>query len=388
LGKSAPTPPPAPDPATIINAQTGASEQTAQFQSGLNNVNYQGPQGDVSYSMQSPGRWTENVQLNPTEQATYDTVDNANYRAAKVADNQILNVGKALENPAPAIPQLQTGVSAVSPFVTYGGAGATSPLPGDPSSAPAGMRYDQSSGWIPTTPYGVDATGAHPGQMYDPNQGWVAATGQAAYPSSGQPTSAASPQSGALALSGAAASNPVAATQLATYQNARQMLDPQWRQASEQQQARLVAQGLNPDSAAYQNAQTLFGDQENEAYDAALYNAITAGDAEQQALYGQNLSSAQLGNQAAQQTFQNQAYATQLPIDEFTALLGDSQVAMPPSSPAQNTPVQPANALGAYQLQQNALQSDYQAQLQNSQSGLTGLFNLGAAALKTFGVPL
>ncbi len=61
---------------------------------------------------------------------------------------------------------------------------------------------------------------------------------------------------------------------------------------------------------------------------------------------------------------------------------------MPPSAPAQNTPVQTPNALGAYALQQNALQSNYAQQMQNSQSGLTGLFNLGSAALKTFGLPL
>ena len=50
--------------------------------------------------------------------------------------------------------------------------------------------------------------------------------------------------------------------------------------------------------------------------------------------------------------------------------------------------MQTPNALGAYALQQNALQSDYAQQMQNSQSGLTGLFNLGSAALKTFGLPL
>ena len=474
MGKSAPTPPPAPDPATIINAQTSANDQAALLQSQLNNVNYQGPQGTVSYSMTSPDRWTENLQLNPTEQATYDTVANANYRAAKTADQQILNVSNALQNSNLQVPTLQTSAPtgslqtgydaggaiaygynpggpiqgqvapAYSPFV---GSGQT-PAPAQPAptsgAGPGGMKFDQSSGWIPTQAYGVDTTGAHPGMMYDPAAGWVGADSRAVGQAQAQQPASQSPASGPGGYgqanpTGSILSNPVATTQLATYAQARQLLDPQWGQAAEQQQAQLVAQGLNPNSAAYQNAMQIFGGQENQAYDQAMFNAINAGNAEQNTLYGQNLSSAQfansaqaqqygenqglaqfnntaegqanaqnaaaaalhnqtlgqnwqeqyqnaqLANQAAEQQFQNQSYATQLPINEFTALLGDSQVAMPSSAPAQNTPVQPANAENAYVLQQNALQNNYAAQLQNSQSGLTGLFNLGASALKTFG---
>ena len=484
MGKSAPTPPPAPDPATIINASANAADQSALFQSGLNNVNYQGPQGSVSYSMNSPDRWTENVQLNPTEQATYDMVDNANYRAAKTADQQILNVGGALQNSNLQAPTLQTGADigalqtgynpggqisygynpgggvqgqvapTYSPFASLGpaqGTGGTSQPQAtaqsySPSNPPPGMKYDQSSGLIPDQQYGVDTTGAHPGQMYAGNGQWVPATNQAIYP---QPSPGGAPQGLQGSSSTQQASplqsllaNPVLGTQAATYAQARQMLDPQWQQAGEQQQAQLAAQGLGPNSAAYQNAMQIFGNQQNQAYDQAIFNAINAGNSEQNTLYGQNLSSgqfanqaqaqqygenqgaaqfnnaaqaqanaqnagaaafqnqalgqtwqeqeqnAQLANQAAQQQFQDQAYATQLPINEFTALLGDSQVAMPPSAPAQNTPVQTPNALGAYALQQNALQSNYAQQMQNSQSGLTGLFNLGSAALKTFGLPL
>ena len=62
--------------------------------------------------------------------------------------------------------------------------------------------------------------------------------------------------------------------------------------------------------------------------------------------------------------------------------MGSTQVGMPQSAPAQNTQVQPVNTLGAYQLQQQALQDNYAEQLKNNQSGLTGLFNLGSAALK------
>ena len=458
MGKSRPTPPPAPDPTQIIDASAQAGQQAALFQSGLNNVNYSGPQGTVAYDMESPGRWTERVQLNPTEQATYDLADNAQYRAAKVADQQILNVGNALQNSDLQVPQLQTSapVGALqtsyasggpvrygfdpgggiqtqvaptySPFV---GAGAqAAPARQAPQSDPhAGMHYDQSSGWVPTQAFGVDTSGAHPGMMYDPSSGWTPADSRAAAPAQAASSARQSPYAAMLA-------NPVAATQLATYADARQMLDPQWSQAAEQQQAQLTAQGLNPNSAAYQNAMQIFGGQQNQAYDQAMFNAINAGNAEQNTLFGQNLAAgqfanqaqaqqygenqglaqfyntaqgqanaqnaasaafnnqslgqnwqeqyanAQLANQAAQQRFQDQAYATQLPINEFTALMGNTQVGMPPSAPAQNTQVQPPNALGSYELQQKAQQDAYDQQMQAYDTSLSGLYGLGNSVLK------
>jgi hypothetical protein len=520
LGKSAPTPPQAPDPNTIIDAETNASDQAAATQSSLNNVNYQGPQGSVTYSMNSPDRWTEDVQLNPTEQATYDTTQNADYRAAKVADNQILNVSNALQSSNLQAPTLQTGAPTgnlatgynsggaiqygfnpggpiqsqvaptYSPFGTSSlpvnpyGTGASMGVASQPSSSPPTLAQAQSA--LGSGGAGASNVGAYESwlgsgqsqlpaaqqaqlaqlQQQNPNdnqaqldylafganngakgQSYLQSLGaQGAQPSAPAPSSqTAQPaaQNGygqAPSSLASVASNPVLGTQLATYDQAAQLLNPQWQQTSEQQQAQLTAQGLNPNSAAYQNSMTLFGNQENEAYDQAAFNAVNAGDAEQNTLYGQNLSSAQfanqaqaqqygenqsaaqfnntaqaqansqnaaaaafqnqaagqnwqeqyqnaqLANQAAQQQFQDQAYATQLPINEFTALLGDSQVAMPPSSPAQNTTVQTPNVSNAYELQQAGQQFDYSANQQNEQSGLTGLFNLGNAVLSLPGL--
>ena len=462
MGKSAPTPPPAPDPATLIGAASQANQQAALQQSALNNVNYQGPQGQTTYSMESPGRWTESVALNPTAQATYDMAGLDQYHAAKLAGTQLGVVQDALQQglqpqtlqTSVQTPGLQTGYGSggavaygfnpggpiqgqvqptYSPFVGQGGSSA-------PAEPHAGMHYDQSSGWIPTSAYGTDTSGAHPGMMYDPSAGWVQADSRAVgvqpqgvRPGAGAPSGAPSSPYASIA------SNPVAATQLAEYGQARQLLDPQWRQAAEQQNAQLIAQGLNPNDAAWQNQQAIFGNQRAQAYNDALFGAIGAGNAEQNTLYGQNLQSGQFANsaqaqqygenqgqaafnntaqqqansqnaaaagfynaaagqgfgqnlqagqfanQAAQQQFQSQAYAQELPVNEFTALMGNTQVAPPPSAPAQNTTVAPANALAAYQMNQNALQNAYSAQLQNYHSGLDGLFGLGSAALKTLG---
>ena len=659
MGKSAPQPPPAPDPNAIIAAQTAANNSSALLQSTLNNVQYSGPQGQVNYSLSPNNQWTETVALNPTAEATYNQTAADQYSASELAGMQLQNVSSALQQPlytptlqtSAPIGQIQTGYATGGPIQTgvqgapvqtgianpgamvgsipgtpvqtglgytgailgqvgqtyspFGGmAGApqtyyqpslyqspaqsaqwpqgaggqqaqsadphagmkydqssgwipdswygadpsgahpgemyspdggwvpadsravdprqaqgqqqgqaSAPAIGAGGGAPAGMRYDQSSGLIPTVAYGVDTSGAHPGMMYDPSAGWVPADSRVVYPTSqgagsggpaqqpaAQSQQRAQPQAASQQSSQAAnpllslLSNPVLSTQAATYLQAKQLLDPQWWQAAEQQNAQLVAQGLNPNDAAWQNAATLFGDQQNQAYQQAMFNAINAGDAEQNTLYGQNLSSAQfanaaqaqnfqeqlaqaglynsaqgqafnqglaqgqfanatqlqnynelmgqaglynsaegqafgqnlaqgqfanaaqlqannenaaqaafnnaaygqdfqeqyanaqLANQAAQQQFQNQAYAQELPINEFNALMGSTQVAMPPVSPAQNTQVGVPNVTGAYQLQQDAQLAAYQAQLQNSQSALGGLFNLGSAVLGKLGI--
>jgi hypothetical protein len=202
----------------------------------------------------------------------------------------------------------------------------------------------------------------------------------------------------------------------AAYASETQYLNPQWAQNAEQEQSQLTAQGLNPNSAAYGNAMQIFGDQENQAYQGAMNAAVAAGDNEQNTLYGQQLASGQfanaaagqqfeqnqaaatfantaqqqafnqglsnagLYNAAAGQTFQNQAYAQELPINEFNSLMSSGQVQAPSSTPAQ-TAVAPTDVTGAYALQQQAEQADYNAQLQSYNSGLGGLFNLGSAAL-------
>ena len=189
------------------------------------------------------------------------------------------------------------------------------------------------------------------------------------------------------------------------------------QQAEEQQNAGLIAQGLNPNDAAYQNSQTLFNNGQAQQLAQAAVGAVNSGNAEQNTLFGQQyaqgqfanaaqqqattqnqaqasfantaagqaqqqaLAAAQFGNQAQQQNFQNTAYAQQQPIDEFSALMGQNQVASPAAAQLGQTSVAPTDVLGAYSLQQQALQSDYQAQMGQYQSGLGGLFSLGSAAL-------
>lgn len=421
LGKSAPTPPPAPDPTQVAQAQTTSNLQTAQAQSTLNNTNIQSPYGSVTYSQ--PGgpnsQWTQTTTLSPAEQAIFNGETSAAAGAVGTASQQIGRVDQALGQSLQA-PTLQTSANVGDLATGYspGGSIAYGFNPGGAIQPQVASTYSpfSSLGGL----YGLGGAGSAP---TSPTPGQPNAGGNASV----NPTMAA------------VASNPVLGTQLATYAQAAQMLNPQWQQAGEQEQAQLTAQGLNPNDAAYQNAMQIFGNQENNAYNQAMYGAINAGDTEQNTLFGQNLGAgqfanaaqqqgynenlgqaqfantaqaqansqnaqaaafqnaalgqnwqeqyqnAQLANQAAQQQFQDQAYAQELPINEFNSLMSSGQVSAPSSSPAQ-TAVAPTNVLGAYQMQQNTLQNDYNDEVQNNASGLGGLFNLGSAAMSTFGL--
>ena len=571
MGKSAPKPPPAPDPTTIINASANASDASALTQSKLNNVNYSGPQGTVTYNYDpGSGQYTQNVLLNPTNQATESAIQADQELGANIAGEGLDSVRTALQHPL-GTPGLQTGVNAgpiqtgydsggqiqksiqnepvqtgfgssgaiqsgfgssgpiqsgiknpgaiqgqvaptYSPFGMLGASGQTSPQPTHAVAPPPSVSGKASaSGSAPAAPAGGQQYNAaqqaflaqhpHPGAKGQAALAAMATPGGGGTPApQPQPQPPAQPRAQGQPPPGqsqydpftAIASNPVASTQLATYLQSKQMLDPQWQQATEQQQAQLVAQGLNPNSAAYQNAMHLFGQQQNEAYNSAMFGAINAGDQEQNTLYGQNLQSgefansaqnqnynqlmgeaglansaqsqnygqqmgraeltnssqlqnyneqmgraqlynsangqlfgqniaqgqfansaqaqqnsqnaaaagfyntaqnqgyaqqmgnAQLYNQAAQQQFQNQAYADQLPINDFSALMSSSQVGMPPSAPAQNTQVSAPNALGAYQLQSGAQQDDYDQQMKSYDTNLSGLYGLGSSALGIF----
>ena len=333
-----------------------------------------GPFGDVTYQ-QNPAtnQWTQTTSLSPAEQSIFNAGTTAQGTALGIANTQLGNVASALQTPVTPTTPLATGVN--SGQIQYG--------------------FQQGPG----LQYGFNTGGPIQGQIggQDINQSVANATN-------------------------------------AAYSQAVSQLNPQWSQNAEQQQAQLTAQGLNPNDAAYGNSMTLFNNAEANAYNQANYSAIAAGDAEQNTLFGQQasqgqfanaaqaqgygenqsaaqfantaagqqfsqnqaqagfgdtaqqqafnqgLSNAGLYNSAAAQNFQNQAYAQELPINEFNSLMASGQVQAPSSNPAQ-TAVAPTDVTGAYALQQQAEQADYAAQLQSYNSGLGGLFNLGTAAL-------
>lgn len=322
MGKpSAPTPV---DPTTVANAQTASNEQTAQFNSQLNNYNTSSPYGTVNWSQDPTShQWTQTTSLSPAEQAIFNQSTQAQSGALGIANQ--------------AIPQISQALSQGNPYAG---------LPG--------LNYGVQGGPIQTSVGSQDI-----------NQS-------------------------------------VRNAQDAAYKTETQYLDPQFAQAREAEESKLAAQGLNPNSTAYQNDMQLFNNQQNQAYQGAMNAAVTAGNAEQNTLYGQQLQSGEFANTAQGQAFaqglnnaqlnnatqqtagQENAYAQQLPINEFDALMSSGQVALPQAG--QYTPSQAGmtDVTGAYALNAQQQQQAYQDQMQNYGSSLGGLFNLGTAAITKY----
>lgn len=81
FGKSAPSPPPAPDPTVVSNAQSAANVNTAVAQAQLNDVNQVTPYGTSTFqqtgttytpSGDAIPQYTQTVKLNPTAQSAVD----------------------------------------------------------------------------------------------------------------------------------------------------------------------------------------------------------------------------------------------------------------------------------------------------------------------------
>lgn len=129
-------------------------------------------------------------------------------------------------------------------------------------------------------------------------------------------------------------------------------MDPQWSALSDQNDAKLYAQGLAPGSEGYANAQRQFNTNRTQAY---------------AQMYGQNA-------QEAQSALMNQYNE---PLNALSALKSGSQVSQPgvgQTAAAPTTQVAGTNIAGL-------IEQNYQNQLAQSNATMGGLFGLGGTAL-------
>jgi hypothetical protein len=167
----------------------------------------------------------------------------------------------------------------------------------------------------------------------------------------------------------------------ALYGRAKARLDEQFGTAERGMDARLAAQGLGINSTASRNLRGDFGNTRNEAYSAAIQDAIIGGGAEQSRLLADALRNSQFNNQARSQGMQERAYAQNLPLQQLQALLGTGQVSMPEGIGYTPSSVSPTDVLGANALNQQGQWNRYNANMSNYQNTVGGLFNLGQAAI-------
>ena len=143
----------------------------------------------------------------------------------------------------------------------------------------------------------------------------------------------------------------------AAYKQQTQYLDPQFQQGQQTLDAKLANMGLSQGDRAYNDAQTNFANQKQQAYESARGAAIGQGNQEQQVLFGQGL------------TQYNQ------PLNTYNALMTGAQVQNPTFG----------NVAGVNQANTDVAgitNSAYQNQLARynaSQAGINNLFSLGGS---------
>jgi len=172
------------------------------------------------------------------------------------------------------------------------------------------------------------------------------------------------------------------------YQGLTRRLDPQFQQMERGLDARLAAQGLGANSEATRNIRQDFARDRTDAYGQAGQQAIQMGGQEQSRAIQNFIAGGQFGNQARTQGLQERAYEQNVPLQQLQALLGTGQVQMPQGIGYTPTSVGATDVIGANSLAQQGQWNRYNAQMQNQQAGLGGLFSLGTAALGAFGGPL
>lgn len=147
----------------------------------------------------------------------------------------------------------------------------------------------------------------------------------------------------------------------AYYKQQTQYLDPQYNQLQEQTNSSLANQGITPGSEAYNNAQTNFNNQKQQAYSNAQENSILQGP------------------QNAQQLFSLSSAAQMQPLNEFNALRSQSQATLPTFGQANQVAAAPTNTAAiTQQAYQNSL-NPYNAQIAANNQTTGGLFGLGGS---------
>lgn len=130
----------------------------------------------------------------------------------------------------------------------------------------------------------------------------------------------------------------------AVYGQMASRLDPQFAQRESDLTSRLAAQGITQGSEAYNREFSNFGRDRNDAYQTAMNNAFTQGEAAIGNQFGRDMSTRQQGVGEAQTQFQSDLVGRGQVLNELQALRSNQQVAMPQFGSTQSgASVAPAN---------------------------------------------
>jgi hypothetical protein len=250
------------DPIALSNAQGQQNINTAETQAQLNAINTFSPYGSTVYQ---PG------QIDPS------TGKPSSYNATQSLSPEFQQLFGTQTGLAQAVAGAGAPFAAAAPGMATTGAGILN-------------RVGNLAGTLPTN---IDLSAVPNIGMLTPGSFRTDVTGGAG----GQPLPSA--------VTGVNSNFPqlVKQAQDAAYQSQTQYLDPQFKQQEESLRQSLGDQGVEEGSPAFSRAMGDFDRQKQMAYQSAQSQAVSAGNEQQRALFGQAIAGGQFANQAQQQLF-------------------------------------------------------------------------------------
>jgi hypothetical protein len=411
---SDPSPPPAPDYAGAALAQGAANKETAIAQAKLNNPNVVSPYGNQNVVWSTPdasgvSQATITQSLTPNAQKTLEEQQKLQYNMANLAGTGYTNAFQTLNKPFSfGGPDVQTSLASPGTLQSGPTAGQYGTAGGIDAS-----KYGTATGGVnaPTLQSNLDLSGV---AKMPVNAGMTA---QEAIMSRLEPTLARNRVSTETQLI-----NQGLRPGTEAYDNAARILGQQ----ENDQRTQAALQGINLDMSANQqgygqalntgqfaNTANLAGFdarlQNQQMQNAAIAQNFGQGTAAQQMQnaaiaqnYGQGQSAAQANNaMVAQQANQNlqqgqfantaqqQALAQalqqrQMPINEISALISQSQIQNPTFGAYQGSNIAAAPIANATALQGAFDQNIYNQQVGTANANTAGLYGLGGAATSAY----
>tara|TARA_R110000823_G_C15906643_1_gene497379 strand:- start:474 stop:1376 length:903 start_codon:yes stop_codon:yes gene_type:complete len=155
-------------------------------------------------------------------------------------------------------------------------------------------------------------------------------------------------------------------------------LDPRFTDEQTALETSLATQGIPVGSDAYNKAVESFGRTRNDAYGSALNQAVMAGGAEQNRLFG-------LQGDARTRAIQEYSTQRNAPLNEIAALMGGTTINNPQFSPTTQTGVANTDFIGAQGQALAMANNQYNQQMSARNAGIGGLYGLGGATLGAAG---
>jgi hypothetical protein len=376
MGKSSPEAAPAPDPYATARAQTGSNVSTAVANTVLGNANETGPLGSVRYQQNGSYRLGEPVldaQGNPTTTRRW-VADSSAGATPSDPNNRVLSHFDAENNPV------------YRDSSTGGAWNSTSSQGGGRWVEDQAMSYRDIPQWERITTLSPTEQA-----LYDKQSGVKQTLLDVAQSQSnrlqetlGKPLSFDNVPDYTRDVLARILADDGSASRIRVEDALSQRLNPQLDRDRAALENQLVNQGFTRGAEGFNNEMDSANRQANDA----RLGVIAAGGQEQalqQSLMMQQLSAAGTSRDRSIQELMAQRNA---PINEISALLGQSQVSMPQFSPYQGGTVA-GTPVGDYVYKSADInQKNYAAETAANASSLGGLFSLGGSALGgLFGMP-